>query len=443
MVEILSIKLTKKHIFWFLFTLVLFGGLIRLLAAYNEVHYFDLPYYFTWSEEVVDHGIFSAYQNLLGIGISNNELDYPPLFLFPLYITGLLMKIPGVSDFAPYSMLVIKMWQILFDLATIILIYYVLRRQNKLLALAGAAIWAINPAIIFNSSYWGQTDSMMIFMLLLSFFTLEQKRPLLATFFFALACLLKFQCAYFFPVFLLFLLYDHKLLTVAKAAGVGIATGVIVFLPFMIYSGITLPFDVYLGGLGKWPYACLYAFNFFGALGMNYVKDSTEILPFISANTFGNIITIVALLVLFLFMMTGKKRCPYLLGFFFMNTVFMFASRMHDRYQIPVIIFILIAAFRNKSIKLFVSFLLTNTMVFFNNFLPFEKILAGDNPPPWADMNTFVVVFSWINLIIYFVTLAITISVIYDFKFTETKLFRLIFPKEASHAQVTEQTSLS
>ncbi len=439
--ETLSIRIGKKHIFWFLASLLLCGGLIRILAAYNEVHYFDLPYYFKWSEEVVDNGIFSAYHNLLGIG--NNELDYPPLFLFPLYITGLLLKIPVLSEFAPYSMVVIKMWQILFDLAAVVLLYYVLKGQNKLLALGAAAIWAVNPAIIFNSSYWGQTDSMMIFFLLLAFFTLESKRPLLATFFYALACLTKFQCAYFFPVFLLFLLYEHHWKTVLKAAGVGFGTGIAVFFPFMLYSGPMLPFQVYFGGLGKWPYANMYAFNFFGALGLNYVDDSQKFLPFMSYGILGNLMTLFAVVLIFVLMLTAKKKCPYLLSFLLMNTIFMFASRMHDRYQIPVIIFILVAAFRHKSVKLFVGFLLTNTMVLCNQFFPFEYILSRNDPPPWGiNMEALVVAFSWINLLVYFITLAISLSVLYDKKFTELKLFRIFFQKthkEAPHAENTAE----
>jgi hypothetical protein len=54
-------------------------------------------------------------------------------------------------------------------------------------------------------------------------------------------------------------------------------------------------------------------------------------------------------------------------------------------------------------------------MVLFNHFFAFEKILSGDNLPPWAQgYDQFLVACSLINVLIYFITLYISLTVLYE-----------------------------
>ncbi len=412
----ISFNITKKQIFAALTALVAFGALIRLISAYSGVHYFDIPYYLDWAKTSVSDGLFSIYEADLGY----HNVDYPPLFLFPLYITGLILKNESFLNFAGYLMLALKMWQIIFDLATIVALYIVFKGKNKIAALGAAALWAVNPSIIFSSSYWGQTDSIMIFLLLVTFAAFDSKMPIAGTVLYAVACLTKFQCAYFAPVVLLFLLFGgYKPKKIVSALLIAAGVVLIVFAPFMMYSGITLPFRVYFGGFGKWPYASLYAFNFFGLLNLNYVSDSVQIAPFVSASAFGTFMTVIAVGTTVLIYFTSEKKCPYMLSFFIMNTIFMFASRMHDRYQIPVIIFLLLACVKHKNTKLFVCYVLTTVMTFLNAAVPFDIIVNGDsNPAPYMQYEqTVITALSAVNLLVYFITLYITL----DFFFGITK----------------------
>ena len=50
------------------------------------------------------------------------------------------------------------------------LFYLVCRKQSEALGVLAAALWVLNPSAIFNSSHWGQTDGLMVFLLLLSFY---------------------------------------------------------------------------------------------------------------------------------------------------------------------------------------------------------------------------------------------------------------------------------
>ena len=407
-----TINLNKKQIFLFLTTIVVFGLIIRLFDAYNEVHFFDLNFYVDWSTKAFDDGIFNIYSVSQGM-----EVDYPPVLIFFFYITGGILRNPNIMNFDPNLMLALKMWQIIFDVAIIVLIYFVLKKQNELLALAFSAVWAVNPAIIFNSSTWGQTDSVMIFMLLLTFVVLESKRPILATVLFALSCMTKFQCAYFAPVFILFMVFSkYSLRQLIHSAATGVITVLTVFLPFMIVSGIALPINIYTGGFDKYKYATLYAFNLYGCFNFNFHPDDKIFFLGMTIHDFGTMMTVIALIATVTLFLIARKKCPYLLSFFIMNTIFIFASRMHERYQIPVLIFLLIAAARHKSTKLFVSFILTTIIVFLNHAIAFEYILNNrDNRVPW--MNNIDAIFKWTsiaNVLLYFITLFVTILCLYD-----------------------------
>lgn len=397
---------SRGQIRWFLTVLVAFAALVRLMVAYITVHYFDLSFYVDWSTGVAND-FFGAYNNI-------GNLDYPPLFLFPLFLTGKLLGIGAVRAFDPYMMLALKGWQVLFDLACIPLLYRVLRREGQLVGLAGAAIWAVNPAGILNSSYWGQTDSIMIFLVVLAFLLLEEGRPVWSGVVMALACLMKFQSLYFAPVYAVALLTSYPPRRIFQTVAAGAGTVLAVFLPFMARSGWALPLEIYFGGFGQYQGASLNAFNFYSSAGLNYKHFSTKILGLIQADHLSTLLLAAALALLVAVWFTATEKSVWLMGFLFMQTVFMFTTRMHERYQIPVLVMALIAAARHRSRGMFASFEALAVMVFLNQFLVLQQIFAADKQAGWiAHYDTVVVALSHVNLLLYFATAWVALRVCY------------------------------
>lgn len=389
-----DIKLSRKTITYSLVAIVIFAMCIRLFAGYTYLHRFDLNYYIAWSTGV-HNGLFDAYEHI-------SSLDYPPMWLFPMYIVGFFTTNPIVQAAEPYYILALKIFQILFDIAIIPLIYFVLRKKNQIFALLLAATWAVNPAIIINSSYWGQTDSVMIFLLLVSFWLLEERKIVAAMVWYCIACLTKFQCLYFAPVILLYLFfskYDTK--TVIKSICAGVVTVVLAFLPFMIHSGVLLPFKVYFGGHGQYKEATLNAFNLYGLFGLNRTGDVTPLFASVTLNHISLFITlIIVALVVYLFFKAPKKS-PWLLCFVLMQSIFMLTTRMHERYQIPVLIFALVAIVMHNSSKLFGVYIIQTVMVFVNEGLLFLKATHG-YAVPWLQYYPYImVVLSGVNLLVY------------------------------------------
>jgi len=404
-----DVKLSRKTVTYALVAIVIFSLCIRLFAGYTYLHRFDLNYYIAWSTGV-HNGLFDAYEHI-------TSLDYPPMWLFPMYIVGFFTTNPEIQVVEPYYILALKIFQILFDVAIIPMIYVVLRKKNQIIALIMAATWAVNPAAIVNSSYWGQTDSVMIFLLLVSFWLLEERKMVSAMVWYCVACLTKFQCLYFAPVLLLYLFFSkYDVKTVIKAICSGIVTVLGVFLPFMINSGILLPFKVYFGGHGQYKEATLNAFNLYGLFGLNRISDVEPLFGSVTLNHISWGITLVILAVVIYMYFKAPKKSAWLLCFVLMQSIFMLTSRMHERYQIPVLIFSLIAVVYHRSGKMFGAYILQTVMVFINEGLLFLRATHGYGVPWLEYYPQIMVALSGVNLVVYCYTMCIAIMEMYNEK---------------------------
>lgn len=391
----------------FLLIIVVFAVIIRFTVAYLTVHHFDLSYYNDWSRGAAAD-LFGAYDNI-------PNLDYPPLFLFPLVLTGKLLQIEALANFGPYEMLLLKGWQVLCDVLLVFLFYLLYEKHNRFSALMASTFWALNPAMLVNSSYWGQTDSIMMAFLLVSFWLILERWPVWASVFMALGCLMKFQTLYFTPLFGLALVFGRfSLKKVLTAAGAGAAVIVGVFLPFVLRSGWDLPLRVYFGGYDRYPGASVNAFNLYGALGLNYFHLDNQFPVLFSLNAFSWCMLILAVALAVYLYFTAEKPNVWLIGFLLMQTIFLFTARMHERYQVPAMLFLLAAWIIAGGRALLVSFCGLTMMIFLNQFLVMEYTFYGDSPQAWmVHYDELVIAFSWVNVLLYAVTAVFSLKALY------------------------------
>ena len=182
----------------------------------------------------------------------------------------------------------------------------------------------------------------------------------------------------------------------------------------MARSGFALPFRIYFGGFEKYAGTSLNAFNLYGALGLNYQSIDTELIGGITAQTVSMIASILAGVLLVYLFFTATTRSLWLFGFVFMQTIFLFSARMHERYQIPALAMALAACFCHKSRKLFIGFVALTVMTFLNHFFVIEEMFTADKSLAWiAHYDLIVIVLSWVNLLLYAWTLAISIQIFY------------------------------
>ncbi|MBQ3562369.1 MAG: DUF2029 domain-containing protein [Clostridia bacterium] len=402
-------SVADKKIFDVFFIMLIFGAVLRFAIGVGYYNPQDTLWYKAWAMEL-QGGLFDIY-----LKADQISLDYPPIYLFFLKITGAIYKITGEEVHNYTEMFIMKLWPILGDILCSVAIFKVLKPKSPKAAIAASALWIFNPSVIFNCAFWGQTDSIMCLLLLVSFVTLENKKPVLASVLFAIAGMTKYQCLFFTPLFLAELFVKFKF----SKAWLGIcgaaATVAAVFLPFMIGSKKPLLFfDVYLKGQGTYPYCTLNAYNVYGIFGLNWEEDTLGT-PSLYALSF----VLIAVLIGFMIFcyIYAKRPSVWVLGFVFMNTLFMFMTRMHERYQFVVLIFILMAAIQHKHRGFFYSFVGMSLITFVNQAVPMFS-WRSDNSFFDRNYGELMVTFSILNLALYFVTTYISVKFILKNKAT-------------------------
>lgn len=407
--------LNKKYIDIFM-VILFFGIFLRFAIGIGYYNPQDTLWYKTWAIGLND-GMFDVYSRAEEL-----SLDYPPLYLFFLKITGGIYKAIG-DDLHNYTeMFLMKLWPILGDIICAVALFYVLKKDSPKTGLVASALWMFNPSTIFNCAFWGQTDSIMCLLLLLSFVLLERGKPIAAAVVFALAGMTKYQCLFFTPIFLAELFYRYGFATFLKGIISAAATVAVVFVPFMIGSkNPMLFFDVYLGGQGTYPYCTLSAYNIYGIFGLNW-KEDTVGTP--SLYTLSLILVLVLIALMIYVYLRAERKSVWVLGFLFMNTLFMFMTRMHERYQFVVLIFILMAAVLHRHRGFFYCFMAISIITFLNQAIPMFAWRSEDVSSALGNYssvsvfdnyyNAFMVIFSLINLAIYVVSAYISVKFMFS-----------------------------
>lgn len=136
-----------------------------------------------------DHLQLNGWTGLADESFSN----YPPAYLYLLWLSTLLPDWMG-STFA------IKLIPTLFDLLSAFAIFRMARlRYDVDISLFHAANFFILPTIIFNSTGWGQIDSLYTSFLLVCVYLLLIERPFWALVAFGMAFSFKAQSIFLFP----------------------------------------------------------------------------------------------------------------------------------------------------------------------------------------------------------------------------------------------------
>lgn len=411
----LSLSFSNKSNYIYIIAITMSAFLIRLIIAmayYNQVDL--LNYNISWMDSLKD-GLFDVYER-------NSSIDYPPIYLILLYPLSFLLNIDAVLKESTLLMLVLKIVPVIIDTLMIPLIWYIFNKRSPKTAIFVASLWAVNVSGIINSSLWGQTDTIMAFILILSFYFLENDKPILGGIMFALCAVTKFQALYFAPIVFLELITKYNWKKVLKSIGAGVLLGIIVFIPFMIGSKyLSLVFDLYLGGFDKYSYATLNAFNFYGVIGLNAVPTNqsfgygytgiiSDLFKWLRIDIFGLIMMILSIALIVFLYFKAKRKSIWVFSFLFMQCIFMLTTKMHERYQFIVVPLCLIAAFMHDDMRFFKSYIALTVITAINQF---ALLLAYNNSQGNIWYNSFgniVTIFSIVNFLIFIYTVFITVK---------------------------------
>lgn len=134
--------------------ILLAGFVVRMLFIGSEGYRGDVSSFMAWALTAAQHPLWQFYAKA-------GFADYPPGYLFVLWIVGHLYSIlphaPGDYGLLRY---LVKLPACAFDIVNAALIYWIVRRfASEAWANGAAAIYVFNPATIYISAYWGQVDA--------------------------------------------------------------------------------------------------------------------------------------------------------------------------------------------------------------------------------------------------------------------------------------------
>ena len=357
--------------------------------GYAEV---DTRDFMIWFQTAADYGPRTFY--------SNTWCDYPPFNIYFFWIFGLLAKSLSLFGTSLFTY-VMKLPPNLFDMATSILIFAFVRKSLDFkMALLTTALYAFNPAVIFNAAVWGQFDAIYTFFLVLSLMLALASKPELSAVTYTLGILTKPQSIALLPLIAFLILRKkgwRRLLTSILA---GAATIFTVIIPFEWSNPITFLSNIYLGAYGGYAYTSINAFNMW-ALGGLWVPDGNLfILGWVLFGAF----TVLTLYVLHKRLSVSSEALVLFSAFMLLFGFFMLPTRIHERYLFPAIsIIVLLVPFEKKTRFLYA--VLTTTLLinqayvlsFLNSADPFIK--QGD---------LVVLTVSLINLLVLLYVLVLT-----------------------------------
>jgi dolichyl-phosphate-mannose-protein mannosyltransferase len=351
-----------------LFVAFIVRALLFPLQGYQN----DMGTFAYWFNTAAENGVRPFYTVVLrDVG----WIDYPPFNVYIFWAFGSLAK--AVSVYGISIVNIIKLVPNLFDLATALLIYVFVRKQLSFkLALLATALYAFNPAVIFNTAVWGQFDAIYTFFLILSLMLALKGKPKLSAAAFAIGLLTKPQGIALAPL-VAFLIYKKNGLKSLLVSVLVFAVMVLVVIaPFEWSNPVTFLSRIYFGAYGGYSETSVNAFNLWALYGLRLPDGNLFILGWALFGAF----TVFTLYVLHKrFHVSGELLvvfCAFMLFFGF----FMLPTRIHERYLFPAISLLAIMSPFTKKIQS-IYLVLTATLLinqayvlsFLNSADPFIK----------------------------------------------------------------------
>ena len=364
----------------------------------------DLATFALWFKTTAEHGPLVFYQVVY--------CDYPPLNVYIFWAFGSLAK--WLSLFGSSSLVwILKLPSTLFDTATASLIFVFLRKRLSFdSSLIATALYAFNPATIFNGSIWGQFDAIYTFFLLSSLMLILDSKPKLSVAAFTAAVLAKPQSIALAPLIVFLLVRKHSWKTMVSSVFTSVALILIISVPVSLNNLAGFLVNIYLKGYGSYPYTSVNAFNLWALVGS--WKSDAQTLLFLDLFKIGWIM-FGALTAFSLYYLDKASRHTQKTGyafeisvlftaFFLLFGFFMLPTRIHERYLFPVFAVLAMTLPFLKEARPLYGVLTVTYLANMAYVLPFLN--AGSLIP---DGDPFVYVITAINLAAFAYTLIVMI----------------------------------
>lgn len=318
-----------------------FWGLVCLLAnilcTYAEGYDGDQSFWVGWTQQLVDGGF------------GNFKGNYPPVYVFWLWVVAHIHDLLGIGIGKTFFMKFMCLWPVYFS--HVFLLDWLCRFMDrfpypewKRHALAGFI--ALNPALLLAGPVWGQVDLFPVVLAIASIYCMSRRRTaVFAPMLYVVSLLAKFQMILFLPIFGgLFLKHWRyswrELWPIIPAVA-------LVLLPYALGGNlINMLSRAYVQTTGQYPYATFNAANLWYLWAGNVAPDNVPVMG-ISENGLGFLfkpsimgkVLFVLVSVFTLVKTLLSKNVRTIWGLAFLNAIAFFTvlPGMHERYLLYAI----------------------------------------------------------------------------------------------------------
>src|SRR5437870_300056 len=175
---------------------------LKLAIAYNTIGTNDAVVFYGFAKVLSQHSLEWTYQH-------SRYFNHPPLTAY--YLRGIyaLTEQRWCQDIGIHFPFLLRLPGIIADF----LVVLVLLRMSKTdlrIPIWALALFALSPVSLMVSGFHGNTDPVMVLLLVCAVWMCLQNQPVLAGLFFALSCQIKIVPLLFLPAFVFFWLSQNK-----------------------------------------------------------------------------------------------------------------------------------------------------------------------------------------------------------------------------------------
>ena len=312
---------------------------LLVLAALAIVKLLAMPYFPGFGPDVGDYQAWASQIATFGPAHTYQQgffLDYPPGYLYGLWVVGIIAH--GIGATGDFYRVIIQSPAIVADFALAILMYAFMRRGGRPeMAFIAMLMVALNPPLLFDTVVWGQSDSVMTFVTLLSIVAILGEQYEIAWGLAAIAVLVKPQGLMMLPVLGVWTMLETDFATWIRSGISLIAVAIIGIAPFQIGHEWNWIIKLYTSTAAYYHETSVNAFNLMALLGGLRQADSNT---FAGVSYFALGMSLLVPLYAFVAWILWRGRTPTRLLFASFIAVFgffMVAPRMHERYMYPAI----------------------------------------------------------------------------------------------------------
>ncbi len=178
----------------------------KLLIAWNTFGTNDVLTFYVFGKSLANHGLEWTYQSTI-------LFNHPPLTAYYLRAIYSLHHIPLLEAYGISFPFLLRLPGIVADFVVILVLLQIKANDRRLrLPTWALVVFALSPVSLMVSGYHGNTDPIMVMLLLVSVYFSTRDQPVLSGLFFALSVQVKIVPLLFFPILLFFWMQRRALL---------------------------------------------------------------------------------------------------------------------------------------------------------------------------------------------------------------------------------------